>query len=250
MRYYKDNFNGEVVVITGAGRGIGKTLAKGFAADGASVACLATTKTQIDQTAKEITEAGGKAISIVCDVTDYASVESAFAQVEQAFGGVDIVIANAGINAKVLSKVGEDDIEEWKRIIEVNLIGAYYTCRVAIPYLKKRGGGKILATGSGRGIKSDCRLTPYSCSKAGLHILIKTLAAELKEFNIACNIVIPGPIMTEMNSKHGDKVDDIFVNGSEWLKTPEDFLPLVEFVASMPNNGPSAQTFCLNRREI
>lgn len=147
MQHYKENFNGEVVVITGASRGIGAQLARDFAKAGAKVACLATSKDKIDALAEEIKANGGEAISIKCNVKEYSELEAAYAEVEKAFGGMDIVIVNAGINAKEFKLIGEDDIAEWKDIIDVNLKGAYNTTRAAVPYLKKRGGGKIIALG-------------------------------------------------------------------------------------------------------
>jgi len=242
-------FKDKVVLITGAGRGIGKALAIGFAKAGAKVACLARSQDEIAQVVEEIHSFNGVAIAIKCDVTDLNSVTQAMRETLAYFGGLDIVFVNAGVNS-VRRFIGDDDPSLWRQTIEVNLIGAYYTIRASIPYLKERGGGRIIAIGSGRGRRGDVKGSSYACSKAGLWMLIRTVAEELKPFDITVNELIPGPVLTDMNAKFNENIDVIFTDGSEWIKQPDDVLPLAFFIASQPLNGPTAQSYSLARREL
>ncbi|RJP55378.1 MAG: SDR family oxidoreductase [Anaerolineaceae bacterium] len=249
MKTY-ETLKDKVVLISGAGRGIGRALAMGFSEEGACVACLARTASEIDKTAEEIRSAGGRAVSIPCDVTNLQSMEDACKLAAEAFGGIDIIIVNAGVN-NVREKVGEDDPELWRNTIDVNLIGAYYSIRACIPYLKERGAGKIITIGSGRGRRGDATGSSYSCSKSALWMLVRVLAEELREYDITVNELIPGPVVTDMNKKFvKDNLDTLFTDGIEWVKEPEDIVPLAVFMATLPKKGPTAQSFSLTRREI
>ena len=249
MKFYRENLVGKVAVVTGGSRGIGRAIAEGYAAQGAKVACLATNSKKLDETVNAIQQAGGEAIGIVCDVTDYDNVEAAMRKTSETFGGIDIVMINAGVDT-TREYVCNDTIENWRRTIDINLIGAYYTARAAIPYLKKRGGGKIIGMGSGMDRHSTPGHSSYSASKAGLSMLIRVLAAELKEDHIACNLMYPGPTITDINQAYFDgKYGLDFFNG-EWLEKPEKVVPMALFLASLPDDGTSGQLFSLTRREV
>ena len=245
----ENKFKDKVVLITGAGRGIGKALAIGFAKAGAKVACLARSIEEISKVVEEIHSFKGDSIALKCDVTNLTSIELATKEVFYYFGRLDIVFVNAGVNS-IRALVGDDDPDLWRQTIEVNLIGAYYTIRSCIPYLKKCGGGRIISIGSGRGRRGDIMGTSYACSKAGLWMLVRTVAEELRPFNITINELIPGPVITGMNENFNENIDAIFTNGIEWIKQPDDVLPLAFFIASQPLNGPTAQSFSLARREL
>src|SRR5262249_7385297 len=160
------------------GRGIGKAIAEGFADSGAKICCSARSDDQIESLAKDLNRKGAEAIHQACDISDLHSVEALFRAARERFGGIDIVVANAGHNAD--DAAGEDSEPAlWKKIIETNLLGSYYTMRTAIPYLKERGAGKIIAVGSGSGHHGVPRSSAYSCSKAGLWMLVRVLANEV-----------------------------------------------------------------------
>ena len=162
----------KVAVITGAGRGIGRALAIGFAGQGASVVCTARTQAQIDEVARLIQESGGSALSLVCDVTNAASVERVYDITRQTYGRLDIVIANAGGNL-VRQSLEDSDIVAWEGTIRLNLIGVYYTAKFAIPYLKAEG-GHIIVVGSGVGHRvADNTHSAYGASKAGAWMLTR-----------------------------------------------------------------------------
>jgi len=240
---------GKVAVVTGAGRGIGKAIALAYAREGAAVCCAARSQSQIDATAAEIRQAGGRSLAVQTDVTQWASVDKLFRAAAEAFGGVDIVVINAG--AQYDRRPVEDSIPaDWLATLEVNLIGAYYCAKAAIPYLKQRGAGKIITMGSGIGHRGMPGSSAYACSKAGLWMLTRVLAQELWPFNISVNELIPGPVVTELNRDlQQQHQGSVFAIDSEWVKTPEDVAPLALFLATQPDKGPTAQSFSLMRRD-
>lgn len=169
---------GKVAVITGAGRGIGKAIALGYAQAGAAVCCAARTVPEINQTVEEIEAAGSRGLAVPTNVTKLESVQRMFQKTADAFGGLDILVINAGVNYD-RRPVEESDPEDWRATVEVNLIGAYYCAQAAIPYFKQRGQGKIITVGSGLGHRGIPGRSAYACSKAGLWMLTRVLAQEL-----------------------------------------------------------------------
>ena len=237
---------GKVAVITGAGRGIGRAIAVGFAAEGARVICAARTDAQIDDTVDAIRESGGDAIALRCDVTDARQVERLYAETRARYGGVDIVVANAGGNFS-RATVEDSDIADWEQTVRVNLLGVYCTCKFAIPDLKGKG-GHIIVVGSGVGHRVvDNAHSAYGASKAGAWMFVRALASELRPYNICVNELIPGLVRTEITADINRSDDAAF--GAEWFKQPEDVLPLALFLATQPLTGPTGQSFSLMRRD-
>lgn len=237
---------GRVAVVTGAGRGIGRAIAAGYAAAGAAVVCAARTRTQVEETVAAISESGGRALAAETDVTREEEAGRLMRGAVEAFGGLDILVANAGTNAS--GPVEESDPEEWRRVLEVNLLGAYLCARAAIPHLKARGSGKIITIGSGMGQRACAGDSAYCCSKAGLSMLTRVLAAELSEHEISVNELIPGPVATALNPAAPGSISRFGV--IEWNKKPEDVVPLALFLAAQPAPGPTGQKFSLARRDL
>lgn len=245
-----NDLTGKVSVITGGGRGIGRAISVGFAKAGSHVCCSGRGEAEIAKTAAEINRHGGKAIATACDVTNQASVEALFRSAADSFGKIDIVVANAGIETETKT-VEDSDPDEWRSIIETNLMGSYYTARAAIPYLRETS-GKLIFLGSHMGHRGGAKKSAYSCSKAGLWMLVRVLAQELAPLGICVNELIPGPVDTDMmranHSRETSQLSQQFFE-LEWLKNPEDVVPLALFLASSPTKGPTAQSFSLARRE-
>ena len=239
---------GKVAVVTGAGRGIGRAIAIGYGVAGAAVCCAARSAAEIAETARLIEGKGSRAMAQAADVMDYPSVEAVFARASSSYGGIDIVVANAGGTFENLA-VEESDPAKWRQTIDVNLIGAYHTARAAIPHLRQRGGGKIIFMGSGMGHRSFPTRSSYAAAKAGLRMLTRVLAQELVTHNICVNELVPGPVITEAVRPRAEALRAT-VGSGEWFKEPEDVVPMALFLATQPAQGPTGQTFSLARREL
>jgi 3-oxoacyl-[acyl-carrier protein] reductase len=239
--------DGQVAIVTGAGRGIGRAIAIGYGNAGAAVVCAARTQSEVEDAARAIVDGGGKAIGVGTDVTNEASVQALFATTLAHFHQLDILVINAGVNLD-RRRVEESASDDWRSTIEVNLFGAYYCAKAAIPHMKERG-GKIITIGSGLGHKGMPERAAYSCSKAALWMLTRTLAQEVWDYNISVNELVPGPVKTTIDRADPHSRDNVTTVSHEWSKMPEDVVPLALFLASQPLVGPTAQSFSLVRRD-
>ena len=233
---------GKVAVITGAGRGIGRAIALAYAHAGAAVVCSARSRNEIDETVALVVASGGTASAWVADVGSHAAMLALFQHAVDAYGGVDIVVANAGVWGQP-RKVADSDPANWAETIHTNLIGAFHTAHAAIPHLRARGAGKILFMGSGARHATDPGMSAYSASKLALWKLTQVLAMELHEHHISVNELIPGPVKTAMTD-YGRRT----FAPSEWVKEPDDVVPMAMFLATQPDIGPTAQSYSLMRR--
>ena len=245
---------GKVAVITGAGRGIGRAIAEAYAREGARVVLTARSGGEIDEAAAAIAAQGGESLAVPADATRLEDVQEVFRRAAETFGGVDIVVANAGGNYD-RKRIEDGDPAAWIATVNVNLNTAYYTLYTAIPYLKARGGGKVIMMGSGMGHRGAKGNSSYAAAKAAMWMLTRVAAQELAEHNIAVNEISPGPVRTELTRGVEERArasggETAFSNAVEWIKQPEDVAPLAVFLAAMPEPGPSAQSFCLNRRDV
>jgi len=240
---------GQVALITGGGRGIGRAIAAAYADAGAAVCVTARTASEIEQVVAEIQDVGGQAIAVTCDVSDRASVESMIEQTVKQLGQLDILVNNAGGGLE-RTLVGEDDPDTWQRVVEINLLGTYFCTRAALPYLKAEGGGKIINVGSGMGHQARAKNTSYNVSKAGVWMLTRCLALELWEAGVTVNELIPGPVYTELTADVFPKDQAHPGISSEWVKAPEDVVPLALMLATQSEKGPTGQSFSLARRPL
>ena len=238
--------NKPVALITGAGSNIGRGIAIGYAGAGAMVSCAGRTLSTLEETVELIEAAGGRGLAVQADVTHIDQVERMMEGTVDAFGGLDILVINAG-GLRGRGPIEAYDYELWLQTIDVNLNGAFYCAQKAIPHLKARGGGKIITIGSGLGHRGIAGRSAYACSKAGLWMLTRVLAQELQQENISVNELIPGPVETGLLSEAFRK--NVAEKQNEWLKSPEDVVPLALFLASQPDFGPTAQSFSLMRRD-
>jgi len=190
------SFEGKVVVVTGASRGIGKAIAEKFAAAGATVACVAPEFDPPTAVVEAIEAAGGKAKGYLCDVTKTESVESTFDAIVKDLGGMAVLVNNAGITRDTLIMRMKDD--DWDKVLAVNLKGAFLCVRAASKPMMKARYGRIVNISSVVGVAGAAGQANYAASKAGLIGLTKTIAKEYGTRNITCNAVAPGFINTEM----------------------------------------------------
>lgn len=239
---------GRVAIVTGAGRGIGRSIALGYASAGASVCCSARTGNDLDKVVAQIEAGGGRALAVQCDVRELDSVQAMVDLTVTTYGKLDILVVNAGVNADRAS-IREGDPMLWQETIHTNLVGAYFCIKAATPYMRQLG-GHIIAVGSGRGHSPHPGRSAYSCSKAGLWMLIRTVAEEVWRDGICVNELVPGPVDTEMlresvAAQSGGLVLDY---EREWKKPPEAVVSLATWIASTPpETGPTGQSFSLMR---
>lgn len=188
---------GKVAFVAGASRGIGATIAAALAAEGACVAVAARSEEQgklpgtIGSVVAAITEAGGRALPVPCDVSDEASVEAAVAQTVSEFGGIDILVANAGV--LWLGPIESTPLKRWQLCLDVNLTGVFLVTKAVIPHVRARGGGSLMAiTTTGVGMPGA---NAYWVSKAAAERLYLGLAADLQPDNIAVNCLSPSRVV-------------------------------------------------------
>lgn len=188
------------VLITGAGRGIGKRLAMGFAQAGARVGLLARSQAELDLAKLEIEQAGGTATRLRADVRDFEEVQAAVERMRSRFGGVDILIAAAGVQGPVGPFLTTRP-KAWNETIETNLLGVVNACRAALPLMvEKRSGKVILLAGGGSG-HSRPNFTAYAASKAALVRFAESLADEVVDSNVQINCMSPGGAYTHMTDE-------------------------------------------------
>ncbi|MGF1528361.1 MAG: SDR family oxidoreductase [Candidatus Competibacterales bacterium] len=191
-----------LVVVTGAGRGIGRQLAATYGAHGARVAVLDIDGDNAQQSARAITAAGGQALAFAVDCAEAAQVEATMAEVSRAWGTVDTLINNAGISPKHAgraAKAGEMALDEWHRVVDVNLNGAFYAIRAVVPPMMAGRFGRIVNMASVAG-RSYCDFigVHYATTKAALIGMTRHLAGELGPYNITVNALAPGRIDTPL----------------------------------------------------
>ena len=206
------SIKGRSVVVTGASKGIGKGIAGVFAAQGARVMVVARGADQAAATAKEL---GNGAQSFAADVTDYSSLQAMAKATAEAFGGIDILCANAGIFPQV--KIEDMDPDEWDQVLGTNLKGNFLSVKACLPYLKKSDQGRVVLTSSITGpITGFPGWAHYGASKSGQLGFMRTACIELAKYGITINAVMPGNVITE-------GLEDL---GEDYLKTMAASVPL------------------------
>jgi NAD(P)-dependent dehydrogenase (short-subunit alcohol dehydrogenase family) len=192
--------SGKVALVTGGASGIGEACSRLLAAEGAAVGVLGRTESEAVHLADDINAQGGRALALIADVSDEQAMRQAIDRLVDIYGGLDIVIANAGING-VWAPIDELKPEEWDKTIAVNLRGTYLTLHLTVPLLKARGRGSIVVTSSINGTRTftTAGATAYSATKAAQLAMVQQLALELGKHHIRINAVCPGAIETQIS---------------------------------------------------
>jgi NAD(P)-dependent dehydrogenase (short-subunit alcohol dehydrogenase family) len=188
-------FTDKVVLITGAGSGIGAATARLMARQGAAVSVMGRTAVTVERTARQVVETGGRAVAIVGDVSKEPDVERAVAETVKAFGRLDIVVSNAGTQLHSRDKpLHEQDLSAWEETQAINLRGAFLVCRAGVKQMLAQGtGGAIVITGSITALVGSAFQNPaYTASKGGLHAFARALAVQYAPQGIRVNVVAPG----------------------------------------------------------
>lgn len=190
--------DGRVAVITGGTTGLGREIARGFAAAGADVVASSRAKEHVDEAASEIEALGRRTLRVVCDVLDRASIQRLHDAVIAAFGKVDILVNAAGM-AKKAATLDEDE-EEWLKIVDTNLTGTMRACQIFGRTMVNAHYGRIINVASSTAFRGSYQLAAYGASKSGVASLTKTLAIELAESGVNVNAIAPGVFRTEMSA--------------------------------------------------
>jgi len=228
------DLEGVRALVTDAGSGIGKAIARRLAAGGCRVAATDVQEDRVNEVAGMIRDEGGDALAIAADVAKQEDVDRMIAETVSAFGGLDVVVNNAGVgSAAFIESVKDPEIE---RVFGVNLVGVIRVTRAATPHLKDSGRGRIVNVASVEGIRGSGLLPVYSATKAGVIGMTRANAVELARFGVTVNVVCPGPIRTEMLSPlladegyHKKLIKGVPMRR---LGVPEDVAGAVAFFAS------------------
>jgi NAD(P)-dependent dehydrogenase (short-subunit alcohol dehydrogenase family) len=228
-------FRDRTVLVTGAGRGIGRSIALRFAEEGAKVALVARTEAQLSETARQIEALGGKSLVLPADITGGGVAEDCARKAEAALGPIDVLVNNAGIFIwRPFLKMTPED---WERVIATNLTAAAAFCRAVLPGMVERRRGRIVNVASIHGMRGDANVAAQSAAKFGLIGLTQSLAREFRSHNIAVNAVSPGTV--ENKKEEGDALHAEPLAEKLW---PRDVARAVLFLASDDAAGITGAT--------
>jgi len=240
-------FEGQVAVVTGAGRGIGRAIAVRLASEGARVACVSRTEANAQKIANEINATRADAAKYYSvDVADHAAVLKIGAQILEDFGKIDILVNNAGMTHDALAL--RMSLENWDNVINTNLRGAFSFTQALLRSMIKQRSGRIINISSVSGIMGNAGQTNYAASKAGLIGFTRSLARELAGRNITVNAVAPGFITTDMTAALSEEVRNALYAKIPLGRTgtPEDVASAVAFLASTDASYITGQTLCVD----
>lgn len=233
-------FDDKVIVITGAGMGLGRAAALAFAREGGTVVIGDVSEADAGETVRLVAAAGGRAAARRCDVRSADDVRGLIEHAVANFGGVDVLYNNAGVVR--YGTVEELSADDWDLQIDVNLKGTFLTCKYAIPAMRRRGGGAIVNTASVQAFASQKTVAAYAASKGGVVSLTTTIALDHAADQIRCNCIAPGSIRTPMLEDAADTFGGADPEGAitEWgrlhplgrVGRPEEVADLVLFLAS------------------
>ena len=241
------------VLITGAGRGIGKRLALGFAAAGARVGLLARSQPELDLARLEIEHAGGAALPLPADVGDFQQMLAAAERMRTAFGAIHILIAAAGIQGPI-GPLAETDPKQWVETVRINLTGAMHACRSVLPQMIERRSGKIIVVSGGGSANPRPGFSAYAAAKTAVVRLAETLAEEVRDYNVQVNCMAPGATYTHMTDEilhAGERAGRKEIEDAEHVRLtggvhPEKQIQLALFLASERSNHVSGKLIHVN----
>lgn len=242
----------KTAIVTGAGQGIGRAVAKGLAEQGASVVIAELKGENGARVAKDIEAAGGAALAVPTDVSNEESVDAMVKEAQRAFKEVHILVNNAALFPA--SSVAEMKLSEWERVIRTNLTGTFFCSRAVMPGMKQRGAGRIINFTSGRALQGSKHGAHYAASKGGIIGFTKSLALELAPHGITVNSICPGAIDTPQPKAHVKNEAEFYAKAKKIplgrVGQPEDLVGAVLFLASEWSSYVTGQMIAVNGGSI
>ncbi len=227
----KAQLDGKVAIVTGGAKGIGRSIAAGLLAAGARVAISGRSASALRESSDELTKGAGDAgrlLTVAGDVANEQDAGKLINQTVERFGGLDILINNAGIGR--FANIADMSTEDWNAIIGTNLTGAFFCTRAALPHLKQRGGGYIINISSLASKNAFAGGGAYCASKAALNSFTEALLLETRQDNIRVSDVLPGSVLTEFNN-------NALTAGAEWKLSPDDVARVVVDLLAHPSRS-------------
>ena len=248
----------KVAIVTGAASGIGKEIAIVYAREGAKVAIADLNKSAADAAAAELRREGGRAMGVAMDVTDEGAVSAGVAAVLAAFGGVDVLVSNAGI--QIVHPLEEFSFGEWKKLLAIHLDGAFLTTRACLPHMYASGGGSVIYMGSVHSKEAAALKAPYVTAKHGLIGLAKVVAKEGAKHGVRANVICPGFVRTPLVDKQiPEQAKALGITEQQVIRevmlketvdgeftTVEDVAEAALFFAAFPTNALTGQSIVVS----
>ena len=248
----------KVAIVTGAASGIGREIAVIFAREGARIAIADLNQQAADATAREIDPHGQRAIGVAMDVSDEAQVEAGTSKVVEAFGALDVLVSNAGI--QIVAPVVEFEFAKWKKLLAIHLDGAFLTTRAALRQMYKQSSGTIIYMGSVHSKEASVLKAPYVTAKHGLIGLAKVVAKEGAAHGVRANVICPGFVRTPLVDKQiPEQAKELGISEQEVIKnvmlketvdgeftTIEDVAETALFLASFGSNALTGQSIVVS----
>lgn len=238
--------HGKVAIVTGASRGIGKSIALALAAKGAMIVAVGTNQEALDSVVADITSQGGTAMAVTANIASPDDCDRLIQTAQEQYGSVDILVNNAGVTRDALLIKMKDD--DWDTVIDTNLKGAFMTTRAAWKFMSKQRSGRIINITSVVGQMGNAGQANYCASKGGLIAMTKSNAREMAKRNVTVNAVAPGFITTAMTENLPEKIKESLSAQipMERFGTPEDIANAVVFLASETSGYITGQILAVN----
>ncbi len=244
----------QVAIVTGSASGIGRAIAQRFAREGARVVIADLDREAAEQTAEEIRHSQGEAMAVTMDVTDEDAVANGVAKVVEAYGGVDILVSNAGV--QIVHPVQEFSYQDWKKMLAIHLDGAFLTTRACLPHMYRSGRGSVIYMGSVHSKEASVLKAPYVTAKHGLLGLARVVAKEGAEHGVRANVICPGFVRTplvdkqipeqaqNLNMSEEDVIQKVMLKNTVdgEFTTVEDVAEVALLFAGFPSNALTGQS--------